>query len=207
MDAISSRTASLAYALVTRLTLGSEIRLSPKISKGEAKKSTDEEVLVGLVLTLSAGIYSFFLRFPGVNLGVKLINFSLSDLFVGEGRSGLLENVFSMHGGEEGPSEMGINVRDCALFGEERSLQGGNFEYFALMGEEGPSEVENKLLRDFDLIGEEGRSRNFFRDFDLIGEEGPSSKFFWDCDLIGEEEPSSNFFMDFKLIGEECPAA
>jgi hypothetical protein len=70
MVSISFWTASLVSALVTILTLGSVIRLCHL-----SNKIYDEEVFMGLVLTLSKGIiYSFSLRLPVVQLRVKLVN-------------------------------------------------------------------------------------------------------------------------------------
>jgi hypothetical protein len=70
-------------------------------------------VLVGLVIALSARINSFFLRLHGVNLRVKLVNSSLSDLFVGEGGKAGLIRVFFMQGSEGRPSEVESSFTDC----------------------------------------------------------------------------------------------
>jgi hypothetical protein len=87
-----------------------------------------------------------------------------------------------------------------------------------MVGEEGQLEVESTFISDFDLVGEEGPSRNFFRALDLVGEECPAaectmvgeegqleveSTFIRDFDLIGEEGPSGNFFRALDLVGEE----
>jgi hypothetical protein len=195
VDAISFRTARLASALVTLFTFGSEIRLSPRISKGEAKTSSAEEVFEGLVLTLSPGLLIFSLRLPGANEGVKLVNFSLSDLFVGEdspseqsllllilgvirlSRENLLATGFLLGVG----GGLGMDTV-LFLFGEESQSKLERDDNLrsddSLLDEEGLSVETDNLPVDGFLLGEEGQSvkRDNLRAYAFLSDEGVSSK-------------------------------